>query len=70
MSTNEIRNLPDPLEATEAVYRDPVTQLPPTGEEMLARRACHFASSVHFGHPAAGHISPARSRRSAHLGPA
>jgi hypothetical protein len=49
MSTNEIRNLPDPLEATEAVYRDPVTQLPPVGEEMLARRACHFASSVHFG---------------------
>jgi hypothetical protein len=49
MSTNEIRNLSDPLEETEAVYRDPVTQLPPAGEEMLARRAGHFASSVHFG---------------------
>ena len=49
MSTNEIRNLSDPLEETEAVYRDPVTQLPPAGEEMLARRACDFASSVHFG---------------------
>jgi hypothetical protein len=49
MSTNEIRNLLDPLEETEAVYRDPVTQLPPADEEMLARRAGHFASSVHFG---------------------
>lgn len=29
--------------------RDPVTQLPPAGAEMLARRAGHFASSVHFG---------------------
>jgi hypothetical protein len=49
MSTNEIRNLSDPLAETEAVYRDPVTQLPPADEGTLARRAGHFASSVHFG---------------------
>jgi hypothetical protein len=49
MSTSETKNLPDPLEETEAAYRDPVTQLPPVGEEMLARRADRFASSVHFG---------------------
>ena len=49
MSTNEIRNLSDPLEETEAVYRDPVTQLPPADEGTLARRVDHFASSVHFG---------------------
>jgi hypothetical protein len=49
MSTNEIKNLPESLAETEAVYRDPVTQLPLVGEEMLARRVDHFASSVHFG---------------------
>ena len=49
MSTNEIRNLSDPLEETEAVYRDPVTQLPPADEGTLARRVDHLASSVHFG---------------------
>jgi hypothetical protein len=49
MSTNEIRNLSDPLAETEAVYRDPVTQLPPADEGTLARRVDHFASSVHFG---------------------
>ena len=49
MLTNEIKNLPESLAETEAVYRDPVTQLPLVGEEMLARRVDHFASSVHFG---------------------
>ena len=36
MSTNEVKNLPDPLEETEAGYRDPIRQLPPVSEEMLA----------------------------------
>jgi len=49
MSANEIKNLPESLAETEAVYRDPVTQLPLVGEEMLARRVDHFASSVQFG---------------------
>jgi len=48
MSTNEVKNLPDPLEETEAGYRDPIRQLPPVSEEMLARRANHFATSAHF----------------------
>ena len=49
MSTNEVKNLPDPLEETEAGYRDPIRQLPPVSLEMLARRANHFATSAHFG---------------------
>jgi hypothetical protein len=49
MPTNEIKNLPESLAETEAVYRDPVTQLPLVGGEMLARRVDHFASSVQFG---------------------
>ena len=49
MPTNEIKNLPESLAETEAAYRDPVTQLPLVGGEMLARRVDHFASSVQFG---------------------
>jgi GAF domain-containing protein len=49
MPANEIKNLPESLAETEAAYRDPVTQLPLVGGEMLARRVDHFASSVQFG---------------------
>ena len=49
MVTNGTENIPESLDQAEAAYRTALTRMPAVGEDRLAQRVEHFASSVRFG---------------------